>query len=57
MHYFAENYKAGKSLGESVKGVDAKPTAKGQFEDVNLQAGLINGQTNKAAITTLVTAH
>ena len=57
MRYFIENYKAGKSLGGSVKGVDAKPTVKGQFEDVNLRAGLSKGQTNEAAITALVTAH
>ena len=57
MRHFVENYKAGRSLEESVKGVDARPTATGQFEDVNLRAGLIKGQTNEAAITSLVTTH
>lgn len=58
MKYFMGRYLEGMSLREAVTGVDGEVnSALAKFEDGNLRAGLIKGQTNEAAITKLVTDH
>lgn len=55
MRHFMSRFLEGMSLEDSVKGVDdGLSTALAKFEDSNLRAGLIKGQTNEAAITRLV---
>tara|TARA_B110000483_G_scaffold4967_1_gene5742 strand:- start:1006 stop:1848 length:843 start_codon:yes stop_codon:yes gene_type:complete len=57
MKYFIDRYNTGNSLVDSIIDADSAPTISTHFEDVNLRAGLIKGQTNEAAITRIVTTN
>ena len=54
MDYFIKNYESGKSLHDSIKGVDDNLTQQKEKEDLELRTGLIKGQTNEANIRELI---
>ena len=57
MRFFVKNYNISKSVVESIIGVDSSTNLTKDFEDANLRAGLIKGQTNERSILELLTTH
>lgn len=57
MRFFVKNYNRNRTFVSSIAGVDSVRSLAGDFEDTNLRAGLIKGQTNEASILRLLTNH